>query len=260
MDIKKQIANIQQSAATNQRWKQDAEIEITDHALDGVDKLFKSILPHFPAWRQTCKTEEELGRLKLAWTKALIRNKVKTGKNLNLKAGILACEESDTDWLPSCGKFIKWCEQDDNCTAFAERAYKLFITGQKQIDTVGRMVTAGNSFELRQLKASECKKQFIELYLQFAENNAVEHLESHLLAEEVQLTTEQQKEAKKRAEAARNEFLGRFSCLIASKPDEKPIKQAKTGVQSVKKVTSYKSPAQLEKEKERQLKAIGRKL
>ena len=205
------------------------------------------------------KTQEEEHIVKQEWVLAFAQEGIKSQDIIDRGVEamrIKARKSRSTTWFPSIGEFIDACLGSDNRQELAERAYKLFITGQKQIDTVGRMVTASSSFELRQLKASECKKQFIELYLQFAENNAVEPLESHLLAEEVQLSHEQQKEAEKRSETARNEFLGKFSGLIADKLDKKPIKQVKTGVQSVKPQRTYKSVAQCDKERERQLKAI----
>ena len=260
MDIKKQVASIQQSAISDPRFKHNEEVEITPEAVKAVEMIFNSMLPHFPAWRQTCPTDEDLGRLKAAWTKAIIRYSRKTGRKPNFKAGLLACEESETDWLPSVGKFLKLCEQSNDLMQFAERALKLFNSGQKQIDNVGRMVTGNHGFDLKQMKAADTNKRFIELYLGYAENTPIEALESHLLTETVQLSDQQRKEAEKRAEMARNEFLGKFSGLIADKPEEKTKKQVKTGIQSVKPATSYKSPAQLEKEKKRQLKAIGRKL
>ena len=267
-DIKNEIAKIQESAVTDPRFKKyDEDLPITDQALEGVNKLFNSILPHFPAWRQACPTDDDLSRLKLVWTKALMRNKQKTGKNLNLKAGVTACEESDTDWLPSVGKFIKMCEQSNDLTQFAERAYQLFIKREDQIETVGRMVTASHSFELRKLKAADCEKGFIELYLKYAADNAIETLDGFALenlTDDVVLERKRQEERDRRTpeenkaldDAAQAKFLAKFSGVIADKPEEKPKKQAKTGVTTGKIKTQYKSPAQLEKEKERQLALI----
>lgn len=257
MNIKNEISNIQSSAIGDPRWKQDTTIEITDKAREGVDKLFASILPHFPAWRQTCKNNQELGSMKLAWTKAFIRNKAKTGKNLNLKAGILACEESDSDWLPSVGKFIKWCDQDDGLSDFADRAYDLFVNREKQIDSVGLMVTSKYSFELRQKKASECESKFKGLYLKFASNNEIKPLDAFAITETVQLTPKQEKEAKNRAMKAQNQFLSTFSVLVKKNKGNKEAPPKNKGIHTGKiKSGSYKSPAQMEAEKQRQLAMI----
>jgi hypothetical protein len=259
MDIKQQVAKIQQSAISDPRFKQShEELEITDAALDGVNKLFNSILPHFPAWRQSCPTDDDLSRLKLVWTKALIHNKQKTGKNLNLKAGITACEESVTDWLPSVGKFIGMCEQSTDLEECAKRALALFNSAQKQIESVGQMVVSKHSFDLKLMKAADTNKQFIELYLRYSADNAIEPLESHLLTEGVQLSEEQQKDADSRSKLAQNAFLDKFSDAIDDEPEEKQV-DIKKGLVTGKIKSSYKSPSQLDAEKQRQLNAIKEK-
>ena len=256
MNIENEVAKIQQSAITDPRYKQHEEdLPITDEALNGVNKLFNSILPHFPGWRQACPTDDDLSRLKLVWTKALMRNKEKTGKNLNLKAGLLACEESDTDWLPSVGKFIKMCDQSSDVLPCAQRALDLFNSGQKQIDSVGKMVTGKHGFDLKNMKAAETGKRFIELYLSYAEDNAIESLEAFALTETVQLSPEQQKEADKRKQVAQNEFFARFGSVNADKPVEQPKKEA-SGVSKGSLRVPTKSPKQLEDEKRRQLDMI----
>ena len=261
MDIKKEIARIQHSAITDPRFKKyDEDLEITDQALDGVNKLFNSILPHFPGWRQACPTDDDLSRLKLVWTKALMHNKLKTGKKLNLKAGITACEESETDWLPSVGKFIKWCGQDGDVIEFAERAYGLFIQREKQIDTVGQMVVSKHAFDLRSMKAADGKKIFVELYLDFAQDNEITPIDAFALTETVQLSPKQQKDADDRKLNAQNEFLAKFGGLI-NEAQEVAVKKVKakieTGVKTGKIPTAHKSQAKCDEERTRQLKQAG---
>jgi hypothetical protein len=77
----------------------------------------------------------------------------------------------------------------------------------------------------------------------------------------VKLTPEQQKDAEDRANEARNSFLNKFSSLIANKPMEMEAKHKNTGVVHGKiKHKEYKSIAQLEAEKKRQLDLIKDKL
>ena len=259
MDIRKEVAKIQESAKIDPRFKKyEEDLEITDSALEGVNKLFNSILPHFPAWRQSCPTDDDLSRLKLVWTKALMRNKQSTGKNLNLKAGITACEESDTDWLPSVGKFIKWCEQENGLLEFAQRALDLFNSAQKQVDSIGQMVVSKHSFNLKQMKAEQTSRQFIELYLKYAENNAIEPLEAFALAETVKLSPEQLKDKQKRTQTAQNECLNHLHGLFG-KSEPKPVEQPKKQSEGVAKGSlrvPTKSVKQLDEEKQRQLDAI----
>ena len=255
MNIQSEIEKIQNSAVNDPRFKKNEEVVITPEAVNYVEKLFNSLLPHFPAWRQSCPTDEDLGRLKSAWTKAIMRNFNKTGKKLNVKAGLLACEESDTDWLPSVGKFIKMCDQSNEVLPLAQRALDLFNSGQRQVDNVGKMVTAKHGFDLKQMKAAETGKRFIELYLSYAENNPIEQLDAFAITETVQLSPEQQKDADMRKQTAQNEFFAKFGCASVDKPVEQPKKQTK-GVSKGKIPTCNKSKKQMETERDRQLKAM----
>ena len=63
-ETQKQVAQIQQSAQTDPRFKQQGEVEVTPEAKDYTNRVFKSLLPHFPAWRQSCPEPDDLGRLK----------------------------------------------------------------------------------------------------------------------------------------------------------------------------------------------------
>jgi hypothetical protein len=261
MNIKQQVAKIQQSAISDPRFKQsEAEPEITDNALAGVNKLFNSILPHFPAWRQSCPTDDDLSRLKLVWTKSLMHHKQKTGKNLNLKAGITACEESETDWLPSVGKFISMCEQSTDLTECAKRALDLFNSAQKQIESVGQMVVSKHGFNLKKMKASDTNKYFVEYYLSYTQDYNIEPLESHLLTDGVQLSQEQQKDADKRSQAAQNSFLSKFSNLVGDKPEQTEVIREKTGITQGSLRVPQKTAIQLEDEKKRQLEMIKGKI
>jgi len=261
IDIHSQVKSIQDSLAVDPRFKKFQEdMPITDNALEGVNKLFNSILPHFPAWRQSCPTDDDLSRLKLVWTKSLMRQKQKTGKNINMKAGITACEESDSDWLPSVGKFIKMCEQGNDLLVLAERALDLFNNAQKQIDSVGQMVVAKHKFDLKAAKASDTNKRFIELYLRYSADNDIQPLEAFAIAETVQLSEEQKKDADNRCAIAQNEFLKSMHGLVGKSEPKTEFKTKSVGIQKGKIYTQSKTPKQLEDEKQRQLQMIKDKL
>jgi hypothetical protein len=177
---------------------------------------------------------------------------------LNVKAGLLACEESDTDWLPSVGKFIKMCDQSNEVLPLAQRALDLFNSAQKQIDSVGQMVVSKHKFDLKQMKAADTGKRFIELYLSYAENNAIESLEAFALTETVQLSKEQRKDADKRKQTAQNECLNHLHGLFG-KSEPKPVEQPKKNADGVAKGSlrvPTKSVKQLDEERRRQLDAI----
>jgi hypothetical protein len=261
MDIRKQVQNIQNSAVNDPRFKKNEEVVITQEAVNYVEKLFNSLLPHFPAWRQSCPTDEDLGRLKSAWTKAIMRNSNKTGKQLNVQAGLLACEESETDWLPSVGKFIKMCDQSNQVLPLAQRALDLFNSAQKQIDSVGQMVVSKHAFGLKQMKAAETNKQFIELYLSYAENNPIEGLEAFALTETVQLSEEHLKAKQKRTQDAQSKCLSHLNGLFG-KSEPKPVEQPKKKASGVSKGSTgikAQTQKQADENRDKQLKAMGLK-
>jgi len=260
-EIQKQVANIQQSAQTDPRFKKSAEVEVTPEAKEYTNRIFKSLLPHFPAWRQSCPEKEDLGRLKNAWTKAIMRHELKVGKKLNVRAGLLACEESDTDWLPSVGKFIKMCDQSNELLPLAQRALDLFNSAQKQIDNIGQMVVSKHAFSLKQMKAAETNKQFIELYLSYAENNPIEGLEVFALTETVQLSPEAQKAKQGRTEDAKNEFFAKFNAYTEKNPNvPTEIVEKVIGIKQGSLKSYNKSVKQLDEERQRQLDAIKGKM
>jgi hypothetical protein len=256
-DIQAHIAKIQKSASEDPRFKHNGEVTVTEEAVQYANKIFNSMLPHFPAWRQSCPDGESLGRLKSAWTKAIMRHELKTGQTINIRAGLLACEESDSDWLPSVGKFIKWCDQSGGLVEFSDRAYNLFINQQRQIDNVGQMVIARHGFDLKNMKAADCKKQFELYYLKYAESNQITALEAFSLTDGVSLSPEQEKSAQARTVAARDEFLSSVGQLIG-KPVIEPIKapKKKSELTTGKINTSFKSPQQMIDERDRQLAAV----
>lgn len=258
MNVKNHVANIKNSAVSDPRFKHNDEVEVTREVSEYIDMIFNSMLPHFPAWRQSCPTADDLGRLKNAWAKAIVRNSRKAGKKLNLKAGLLACEESESDWLPSVGKFIKWCDQSSNVAGFADRAYNLFINQEKQIDNVGQMVISKHSFELKTMKASDCKKSFESYYLKYSESSQITALDAFSLTDGVSLSPEQEDAARKRTVAARDEFLASVGQLIG-RPVIEPIKPAKKKAELTtgKIKTSFKSQQQMSDERDRQLAAVN---
>lgn len=262
-EAQKQVALIQASAHKFKSTSRTIEDNTNPRALSSIDEIFTR-LKAIGSVGNAFKNADEERVVKQEWMLALREEGVT--KQHMIDDGIdsfrvKARKTRGTAWFPSIGQFIDLCKGSDNTMQYAERALKLFNSGQKQIDSVGRMVTAEHSFELRQMKASESNKMFIEYYLSFAGNNEIKPLESHLLTETVQLSEEKQKDAENRANEARNSFLNKFSVLISSKQKKDEVKHQNTGiVQGKIKHKEYKSPSMLEAEKKRQLDLIKDKL
>lgn len=86
---------------------QEKEIVVDTFAKSVINKVFKELALIFPAWKHNWKDEEQLNSVKLQWTKAFIENKICTMEQISY--GFAKARKSETDFLPSCGKFISWC-------------------------------------------------------------------------------------------------------------------------------------------------------
>lgn len=73
-----------------------------------VDQVFKQLASIFPAWQQAWKTQQAIDTAKKEWVKAFIENDVNTVDQL--RHGFKKARASDSVFLPSVGKFIKWCK------------------------------------------------------------------------------------------------------------------------------------------------------
>ena len=73
-----------------------------------VDSLFDQLAFVFPAWRYTWDTEEKIKGAKKEWVKAFFENNIATKEQIAY--GLKKARKMDSDFLPSCGKFVAWCE------------------------------------------------------------------------------------------------------------------------------------------------------
>ena len=230
-------------------------------ALNVIDELFTR-LKAITSVGNAFKTESQEAIVKQEWMLAFREEGVT--KQSMIDDGIDAVrikarKSRSTTWFPSVGEFIDLCKGNDNKMEFAQRGLDLFNSGQKQIDSVGKMVTGKHGFDLKSMKATETNKRFIELYLMYAGNNEIQALESNLLTETVQLSKEQQNDADKRALDAQNQFLNQFSNLIDEKEEVKPI-NVKSGVKTGSLKVKVKSAKEIEDSRQRQLAMIKGKL
>jgi hypothetical protein len=72
-----------------------------------VDNLFDQLAFVFPAWKYTWDTEEKIKGAKKEWVKAFYENDIKTKEQI--AHGLKKARKMDSDFLPSCGKFVSWC-------------------------------------------------------------------------------------------------------------------------------------------------------
>ena len=94
--------------------EQKEEVVIDDFAKGIIDRVFNNLAIIFPAWKHNWKSDDPsdpdkvLRAAKREWTKAFIENKICTMEQI--KCGFAKARQSESDFLPSCGKFISWCQ------------------------------------------------------------------------------------------------------------------------------------------------------
>ena len=72
-----------------------------------VDSLFDQLAFVFPAWKYTWDTEEKIKGAKKEWVKSFFENNISTKEQI--AHGLKKARKMDSDFLPSCGKFVAWC-------------------------------------------------------------------------------------------------------------------------------------------------------
>lgn len=111
---KSQVAKIQQSAKTD-RWKhEEPVIQITKAQAESTDRIITTLQAVFPGWRASMKSNSEIVNIKRIWAEEIIKTKHTTGNWPNIANGIEVAKKSESDFFPSIGKFLSWCEQDDS--------------------------------------------------------------------------------------------------------------------------------------------------
>lgn len=83
------------------------EVIIDDFAKNIIDKVFDQLSVIFPAWKHALPTEKDLSLAKMEWTKAFNENNINSLEQIKL--GFKKARASESDFLPSCGRFISWC-------------------------------------------------------------------------------------------------------------------------------------------------------
>lgn len=91
----------------------EKEIVVDTFAKNVINKVFKELALILPAWQYTWKSDDPqnpdkvLNAAKQQWTKAFIENNINTVEQISL--GFAKARKYESDFVPSCGKFISWC-------------------------------------------------------------------------------------------------------------------------------------------------------
>ena len=103
-DLKTIANSIQQNGLPEQK----QPLVVDEFAKKIIDQVFDQLAVILPAWKQAWPTEREMSVAKMEWVKAFSENKINTIEQI--KYGFAKARKSESDFLPSCGKFISWCQ------------------------------------------------------------------------------------------------------------------------------------------------------
>ena len=156
-----------------------------------VDSLFDQLAFVFPAWKYTWDSEEKIKGAKKEWVKAFFENDINTKEQI--AHGLKKARKMDSDFLPSCGKFVAWCTPSPedlgypseqralkDCVAYrnakkmgmADNARPWLVELCKRVDW-WLMNSASNQVEHR-----KAEKHFKDEYLDFINSDYQEPLET----------------------------------------------------------------------------------
>ncbi|TNL00222.1 DNA replication protein, partial [Kosakonia cowanii] len=83
---------------------------VNDNAVKLVDALFDNLIRLFPAARHTVlATADDVSAMKRQWILGFAEGGITTVDQV--RAGVRRARLEDSDFWPSCGKFIGWCRE-----------------------------------------------------------------------------------------------------------------------------------------------------
>ena len=103
----KDLSQIMKGMNRNNITEHQEKPVIDEFAKSIINRVFDNLAIIFPAWQYNWKTQQQIDGAKREWTKAFIENKICTMEQISY--GFAKARKSETDFLPSCGKFISWC-------------------------------------------------------------------------------------------------------------------------------------------------------
>ena len=147
---------------------QEKDIVVDTFAKNVINKVFNELALIFPAWKHNWKDEAQLNSVKLQWTKAFIENNICTMDQI--KCGFSKARHSESDFLPSCGKFIAWCKPtaEDMGYPSEQQAMRLCITHRAN----QKMFTPRN-LHIRPMIVELCKR--VDWWLINTASSQVDH-------------------------------------------------------------------------------------
>ncbi|WP_277971778.1 replication protein P [Pantoea agglomerans] len=71
--------------------------------------IFQQLSQIFPGFRAAVKTQDDLNTMRQQWVLAMVEGGIRTRAQID--CGLTAARRANTDFLPSCGRFVSWCRE-----------------------------------------------------------------------------------------------------------------------------------------------------
>lgn len=225
-DLKSLVNNF--NAPATKQFRED-EVVIDEFAKNIINQVFSQLSIIFPAWKHNWKSDDPanpdkiLNLAKMEWTKAFNENGVVTLEQI--KFGFAKARKLESNFLPSCGVFIGWCNPTPEDLGYPseQRASMLCVSYRAKLKLNLPTHTRPLIMEL-------CKR--VDWYLMNAASTQPEH---------------------RKAEA---HFKAEYMSLINSGYQE-PIEGTEPRLETSEVVVDRMSPEQLESRKNRGLSCMS---
>lgn len=158
-DFKNQMQAVIKKGQMQQVKQNHQQAPIDDSAKRLVDKVFEQLKSIFPAWQYAWKDAKAIDAAKIEWTKAFMESNVRSVDQL--KEGFKHARASESDFLPSSGKFIQWCNKS-LCDAYP--AYLRFVNRQEPINEVEKMTRGEIGYNCRSLSSEKAERLWSKHY------------------------------------------------------------------------------------------------
>lgn len=106
---------------------------IDEFAMQNINAIFKDLCAIFPAWRNHLRTSEEFRATRANFAKGMIENEITTMEQV--RKGLARARQQESDFFPSVGKFISWCQDLDSW----EDAFKRMLCNEPALSLAEKL-------------------------------------------------------------------------------------------------------------------------
>lgn len=136
-----------------------------------VDALFRELQAIFPAWKQAWPDDRALSSAKKSWIKGFMAAGIRSVEQI--RYGLQRCRMEGSDFAPSVGKFIEWCQPTPQMlglpeteSAYREACRNAHPSADRKWShpAVFHAAKQSSFYALNTLKESESRKLFVRNY------------------------------------------------------------------------------------------------